>query len=473
MALHRWLILLACFSTGCGGSGGQSPAAAANSAVCPVSGLTSSAGIVNLQENCTINGDVNLSGSATLTMTGGALSIAGNLALNDNAQFTVTGGNLRFPQATYSQYSVNLNGNSQLALTNSAWITNGTPQNNFSMTLQANDSSVVNFENSTLDTSSGSWLLGNFKSGSSLNVTGSQNLPTEMYPSDNARIAISSDSSFATVWLDFQPGSNATANLPAHDSDGNYNFSFGPGTGIGYSVNISASAGRLGFNSHPDSTVIVNGHGTGADDAAIVFAYYVENSTGPVNIDGLKAGNDITEQFTDQGRTLQLNDVNIEPFSWQVYVNHSNNFPVSVTNSQVNEIGALTGGLVDISNCILQLANTEAAGTGAIMTISGSQIWSQSVLAEDGGKISIRASQLHGNFISASGAGSSISMDDVGDERNGIRPQSCAPIDGLPPNDDGDPLCNPFNPLYQCSQVVPPSGGATITANPSLTCPPQ
>jgi hypothetical protein len=165
--------------------------------------------------------------------------------------------------------------------------------------------------------------------------------------------------------------------------------------------------------------------------------------------------------------------VNIEPFSWQVYVNHSNNFPVSVTNSQVNEIGALTGGLVDVSNCILQLANTEAAGTGAIMTISGSQIWSQSVLAEDGGKISIRASQLHGNFISASGAGSSISMDDVGDERNGIRPQSCAPIDGLPPNDDGDPLCNPFNPLYQCSQVVPPSGGATITANPSLTCPPQ
>ncbi len=120
MALHRWLILLACFSTGCGGGGGQSPAAVAGLGVCPASGLTSSAGIVNLQENCTINGDVNLSGSATLTMTGGALSIAGNLALNDNAQFTVTRGNLRFPQVNYSQYSVTLNGTSQLALTNSS-----------------------------------------------------------------------------------------------------------------------------------------------------------------------------------------------------------------------------------------------------------------------------------------------------------------------------------------------------------------
>ena len=134
MALHRWLILLACFSTGCGGSGGQSPAAVASPGVCPASGLTSSAGIVNLQENCAITGDVNLSGSATLTMTGGALSIAGNVVLGDNSQLSVTGGSLTLPQTNYSQYSVTLNGTSQLALTNSSWITNGTPQNNFSMT---------------------------------------------------------------------------------------------------------------------------------------------------------------------------------------------------------------------------------------------------------------------------------------------------------------------------------------------------
>jgi hypothetical protein len=144
-----------------------------------------------------------------------------------------------------------------------------------------------------------------------------------------------------------------------------------------------------------------------------------------------------------------------------------------VTNSKVNEIAAFSDGLVNISNCTLQLAVTEAGGPGAVMNISGTQIWSQTIQAQDGGQLTITDSELHGNFISAAGAGSSITMTDVGEERNGVSPQSCAPVNGAPPNSDGVPLCNPFNPLYQCSQVLPPADGATITANPALTCPAQ
>jgi hypothetical protein len=419
-------------------------------------------------------GDVNLSGSAALTMTGGTLSIQGNVVLNDSAQLTVTNGGLTFPQTNYNQYSVTLNGNSQLTLTNSAWVTNGTQQNNFSMLLSANDSSVADFENSSLDTSGGSWLLGDFGDNSKLIMSNAQDLPSEIYPSSASNISISSGSSFSAVWLYFGPGSSGTVQVPTQDSNSNYNFSFGPGTGIGYSVNISGSGGRLGLNSYPNSTLIVNGDGaSGTADASVVIGYYVQNSTGPVSIDGLDVGSDVTRQFTDQGRNLQLNHVNLGPFSWQIYVSESNNFPVAVTNSLVNEIAALSGGLVNISNCVLQLAVTEAGGPGAVMNISGTQIWSQSVLAEAGGEMTITDSQLHGNFISAADAGSSIVMNDVGEERNGVSPQSCAPIDGVPPNDDGVPLCNPFNPLYQCSQVVLPTGGATITAMPSLSCPPQ
>ncbi len=441
--------------------------------VCPASGLTSSASAINLAGDCDVTGNINLSGSAALTMTKGVLTVNGNIVLAGNSQLTVMNGGLTFPQTNYSQYLIVLNGNSQLTLNNSNFVTNGTKENNFSMAVVANDSSIVDFTNSTLDTNSGSWLLGDFNGQSTVNVSNSQNLPTEIYAVDAAKISIS-ESGFAAVWLEFASGSSGTVNIPALDAQGNFDLSFGPGSGIAYSVNISSSAGQLGLISYPNSTMIVNGNGqSGGNDAGVVIGYYVENSTGPVNITGLTGGNDITQQFTDQGRNLQLNNVNLGPFSWQLYVSQSNNFPVTVTNSNVNELGVLSNGLVNLSNSILQLAVTEAGGPGAVLNISNTQIWSQTIQAVDGGQMTISNSQLHGNYISAAGLGSSIAMNNVGEERNGVPPQSCAPVNGYPPNNNGDPLCNPFNPLYQCSQVVPPTGGATITATPALTCPPQ
>jgi hypothetical protein len=456
----------------CGG--GNPGSSVSTPSVCPSSGLTSSANTINLEGNCDIVGDLNLSGSAALTMTNGILSITGNIVLNDNSELTVTSGGLTFPQTNYSQYSITLNNNSQLTMTGSTLVTNATQQNNFSMNLNANDSSVANFEHSTLDASTGSWLLGNFNDQSTLNMTNTQNLPTEIYPVDASKISISSGSGFAAVWLEFASGSNGTVEIPTQDSEGNYNFSFGPGTGIDYSVNISASNGSLGLNSYPNSTMIVNGHGVSgaSSDVRVVFGYYLQNNTGAVTINGLTGGSNITEQFTDQGRNLQLNNVNLSPLSWQVYVSQSNTFPVSVTNSNINEIAALTNGLINISNCVLQLAVAGAEGPGSIVNISGTQIWSQSIQAENGGQMAITNSQLHGNFITAVGIGSSITMTNVVEERNGVPPQSCAPVDGFPPNNNGIPLCNPFNPLYQCSQVSA-TGGATITATPSLTCPAQ
>jgi hypothetical protein len=453
-----------------GGNSGSSSPPSNPYGVCPSTGLTSSANTLNLEGNCAIVGNVSLSGSAALTMTNGILSIAGNVVLNDSSQLTVTSGGLTFPQTNYSQYSITLNGNSQLTMTGSTLVTNATQQNNFSMDVNANDSSVANFENSTLNPNTGSWLLGSFSGQSTLNVNNSQNVPTEIYPNDAAKISISSGSG-STVWLNFPSGSDGTIEIPTRDSQGNFNFSFGPVTGIAYSVNISSSAGSLGLNSYPNSTMIVNGHGTsGANDLRVVFGYYIQNNTAPVSLNGLTGGSNVTQEFTDQGRILQLNNVNLGPLSWQVYVSQSNNLPVSVTNSQINEIAALTNGLLNISNCVLQLAVTEAGGSGSLMNISGTQIWSQSIQAVQGGQMMITNSQLHGNFISATGTGSSIAMTNDVEERNGVPPQSCAAVDGLPPNNNGVPLCNPYNPLYQCSQVSA-TGGGTITGTPP--CPAQ
>jgi hypothetical protein len=441
---------------------------------CPTTGITASQGTVNLQNGCEIDGNVVLGGSAALVENGGTLTIKGNVTLGNGAVFYVINSNLVFPQTNYNQYQITLNGNSQFVLIGSTLATNGTSQNNFAMTLQANEFSTVEFGESQLDTGNGSWLLGNFNNNSTLLVANSQNLPTEVYPSDASNVTITSGSGIAGVWLNFPPGSNGTVNIPTLDQYGNYSFAFGPTTGIAYSVTIIDSRGRIGINSYPGSTAIVNGYGsTGAtNQAGVVFGYYIENNTSPVNINDLNVGNNISEAFTDQGRLLKLNHVNLNPFSWQVYVSQSNGYPVYVVNSVINEIAAMTNGLVNISNSILQLGVVGAEGPGSVMNISNSQIWSQAIQAAHGGKLTASDSQIFGNFITASGTGSKIIMTNVTANRNALPPQSCTAVGGYPPNNAGVPLCNPFNPLYQCPQLMPATDGAAIASDPALDCPP-
>ena len=439
---------------------------------CPTAGYTATSATLNLKGDCEITGGVTLTGTSTLTMTSGTLTVKGSVLLKDTSQLVIVNGALKFPQTNYSQYSLTLNNNSKLSMKSSIFLTNASNQNNFSMVLDASDSSVVEFENSSLDTNTGNWLLGNFSGNSKLTMTNTDNLPTEIYPSGATTLSISGGSSFASVWLEFASGTTGTVNLPSMDSQGNYNFNFGPTAGINYSVQIASSKGRLGLNSHPSSNLTVNGNGASStSDVNVVFGYYIENNSSAVTINGLTVGNNVTRQFTDQGRNLQLNHVNLNPFSWQVYVSQSNGYNTTITNSFINEIVMMTNGLATVSSSVLQLAVTAAAGPGSVLNITNnSHIWSQSLLAQNGGKINISNSQLHGNFISASGSGSKITMTNVGDAKNGLASETCTPVNGYPPNNNGVPLCNPFNPLHQCAQLQTPTGGAQITANPNLTC---
>lgn len=202
---------------------------------------------------------------------------------SDDARLGVTGGSLTFPQTDYSQYTLVLKNRSHLTLTGSTLVTNGTQKNNFSMLLDAYDSSVTDFEGSFLSTDEGSWLLGNFHDHARLNTVASGNLPTEIYPFDSSQISVSSHSRIA--------------------------------------------------GSFPNSDVVVNGRGAaGTSDVDLVFGYYIVNNSSPVAVDGL------------------------------------------------------TGGIIDVSTCVLQLAVAGAFGPGSRMSISGTQIWSQAVQAQSGGR---------------------------------------------------------------------------------------
>jgi hypothetical protein len=127
---------------------------------CPASGISSPSGAINLASNCKVAGNITLSGTASLTMTGAVLKVKGNIVLNDQAQLTVTNGGLAFLQTYFGKYSVTLNNMAKLSLNNSSVVTSGISPNHLSMTLYAYNTSVVDLESSTLTTAEGSWVLG-------------------------------------------------------------------------------------------------------------------------------------------------------------------------------------------------------------------------------------------------------------------------------------------------------------------------
>lgn len=435
---------------------------------CPLSEVSSSSGAINLTADCKVGGNITLSGTASLTMTGAVLTVNGNIVLNDQAQLAITNGGLTIAQTHYNQYSIALNNSSKVNFNNATIVTTGISKTYYSMTLNAHNTSVVNIKSSTLSWKGGSWLLGNFHDQSQLIVDSSSSVPSEIYPFDSSQISVS-NSTFPTLYVNFNSGSSATINVPQHDAKGKFNFVFGKRPGFNYSINMTASMTRLGLESHPGSSMILNGGGTGSTtDVPVQISYYVENNTAPVSIKGLDDCSDLTRQFTDQGRNISLNHVNLNPIAWSVYVSHSNGFPVTISNSKINELGVLSNGLVNLSNSTLQLAQLGAFGKGSQLNITGTQIWSQGIVAQNGGHVSINYSGIHGNAISAAGTGSSISMSNATEYRNGSASISCAqnPATGYTPNINGVPLCNPQNPLGQCSQVSAQNGGA-VTGIPA------
>ncbi len=129
-----------------------------------------------------------------------------------------------------------------------------------------------------------------------------------------------SHSNFAGVWLNFNAGSSATVVVPTMGQNGVYNFEFLPSKGFNYSVTISESYCRLGFNSYPDSTMIITSDGSSTDKVPPVFGYYFMNNIADVTVSNLTVGNNITIDYTDSGRLLRLQNVYLNPFSWHMLV---------------------------------------------------------------------------------------------------------------------------------------------------------
>jgi hypothetical protein len=424
--------------------------------------------------DCTVAGQLGLIDSGAVSFYNGTLTIMGNLVLMNNAQLMVTNGYLVFPQTTYYQYAIYMEDDAVLRMSNSQLITNNGTVNSYTMTLTAYDNAMTVFISSVLYTTN-SWLLANYYQSSVLLMSGnSQNVPTEIYPNDAATIRLQDKSMCATVWMNFNAGSEATLYVPSLESNGVlYDLTFGLTTGFDYFVNISNSYCRLGLNTYPASSMTIIGTGVNPQmQVPLVFGYYVQNYTSDITLSNLTVGDNITLEYTDQNRLVKLKNLYLNPFSWQVYVVGTgavSKHVVRIVNSLINELGVFNGGNVELLSSVTQLAVLEADGANAVITVRDTQIWSQSITAAGGGVIYIYDSYIHGNYISVVNSGSSIYFDNsTFDLHNGNATiTNCnSNSDGYPPNNNGVPLCNPYSTLHRCADVSISDDGGTINEIP-------
>jgi hypothetical protein len=163
-------------------------------------------------------------------------------------------------------------------------------------------------------------------------------------------------------------------------------------------------------------------------------------------------------------RLLQLTNVYLNPFTWQIYCAY-NNALVTIKNSLINELGVFTNGNCAVVNSVFQYAVLGAEAAGAKLSISDSQIWSQVIQAANGGHVTLNNTEVHGNLVSSSGAGSKITIVSTNDLHNGnstIQNCNSNPTTGFPPNQNGIPLCSPFYTLHRCAQYTNSSGGIIV-----------
>jgi hypothetical protein len=399
--------------------------------------------------DCYVEGGLLFLYDGGMSFANGTLTLVGNLVLEDSAILSIVHGTLKFPQTGYSQYGIYLEGQAVLEMQYSTLITNNsTDDNNYSMSLTAYNTAMTVFIESSLDTNTGSWLLANYNEESRLMTSQTSNLPTEVYPNDESTILITGMSNIAGIWLNFMSGSEYTLMVPIMDSNGLYSFTLG-------NVTFQDSYCRLGINSYPYSSVTIIGTGESVGQAPLVFGYYLQDSTSNVTVSDLGVGNNVSAQYTDQGRLLKIKNTYLNPFSWQVYVSSTNGFTVTLANSLINELGVFTSGIVTMINCTTQIAVLEAGGTGAFIAIQQSQLWSQSISAVAGGVLTITDSYIHGNYIAVDNSGSYIQFTNTYDLHNGNATiVNCnSNSAGYPPNINGIPLCNPYFTLHRCADV--------------------
>jgi hypothetical protein len=371
------------------------------------------AGNYALSGDCQISGNIQLSGTATLTVDGHSLAVDGNIALSDGARLSVRAGQLTLANHFVFQHQIVSSGSAVLEIRDSEFATNSGVNANLTSNYVGFGHSLLRIENVQFDILR-SWLLCSLREDARLETINSKSLPTEIYPSDRTGVYIEGPQSEHVVWLEFLPQTGAV--LDALPASAPFSYSFGPetpgATGIEYRVDVVNGTANFNVSSFPFSNVTLKENGR-----PVTLAYYFIDVSAPELLTGLSISKQ-TAAYQNQGRTLTLDNADLGPFGWQIYVGNPN-LPatsrqiVQVADSVVNELAALPYGKVEALRTNFQFAVIDAAGPGSSVTIRHSVINSQSIIGTADGVVLIEDSDIHGSFVQATDSSRVLLLNDA------------------------------------------------------------
>jgi len=437
-------------------------AAGAKPLPCPAAGaaIDLATGDWALHGDCSVTG-ITLRGEAQLWAEGLTLTVNGDVLLEQEAGLHIVGGSFTLANRTVFEYRIRAKGKALLDIRDAKMSTNAGIAGNLTSNYDGSDDSRLHIENVQFDHLK-SWLLVNLHDRARLETKNSPNLPAETYPVDNSNVRIEGERSANGVWLYFLPGSTAVIdNLPNTSSP--FTFSFGrttPGvTGIGYQVDVVQGKTGFGIFSFPRSRVTVRNNPT-----AVGLNYMLTDVTAPETLTGLQGGRQ-TRTYQNQGRVLALENAELPPMGWQVYsandgIPLASVAPVTVSDSLINEMGAMARGRFEVTNVQFAFALIAAVGPSSSVHVRDSVINSQTILGESDGVVKIEDSEIYGSLVQATGSSRILLLNNA--LRTNERHPKCLPLfpsmDGSPPT-----RCNPFNPAREV-QFVARGQGAVLVA---------
>ncbi len=353
-------------------------------------------------------GNLTVKGNAILTIDytsapDNAFVVKGDVLLEEEGQLIVRGNEqlmndgFIIANAYSSQYTIKTTDNSIIKLENIGIRTQtGTAAEKGSiyMSYDAFDNSSMIVDGAKLDNES-SWLLGNFRDNAKLLATNTVYVPTEIYLNDSCSVSITGAETKTGLWLALTSGPH-TLQLP-NVSTGSWVWSAGSdiGSGIHWSLSVVNSNPGLGVQLFPAATASITGHGVAPGELTIGYFVSDNNET----IDNLHVG--LQNGVIIPGR-LTLNNVHLGPIAWQIYSITSASLTIS--NSTINEIGIVGDGQVTVNNSLLQLAVLACYGQNSSLTINDSDIWNQSIEADNNGQINLQNCDVYGShFITKQG----------------------------------------------------------------------
>ena len=321
------------------------------------------------------------------------------------------------------------------------------------MNFSAQDDSQLIVDGAFLDAKAG-WLLGNFSGRSRAKINNGRSFPTEYYPSGTARLEIQGPEANAHVWITMKDGDGGVLNLPDRTGSSSWQADREHGLDVDWSIKITNAPGvRLGLRSEPRSKLTVNGHGRPAS-GELAIGYFA--GAGTETLSGLAVG----LQNKTIGDRLTLNNVQMFPYGWQIYVN--DNELLRIEESMVNEVVIFGNGHIEIEDSTLQFAVLGALGKGGTMDVRNSEIWSQSVEADHDVRITLTDCSIHGSLLHSRGPESAILIkggrfhDNPG---GAVNDNEFDPV-------TGQPRYNPYRP----SGPPEAKGPGTVTCEGTANC---